>query len=336
MKSLIAVSIAMLVVASVATLHNGRVASAATDDHTAHMMAADLAAPAYAATLSQGMPGFPPSNNSAPARLAASRNHAEWVMIPWGDGGKDSLAAWIVYPPTANAKSPVIVVVHEIFGLTAWVRSVADQAANDGFIAIAPDLMSRARGGASFDSIRSDSAQKISGARFVSSAEKAAGIIASARFAMSQPSAAQKYGVIGFCWGGTSVWVHAINGGTTGYGGGVAFYGSPYAAAPAGSPQGTPAVPIADSLKKITKPIELLSGAKDARIGAMMPAIDSIMKANGKDYYGSNYPGAVHGFVRAQDDPNPRGKDEAEEAANVAALKDAWPRMLAFMRKNLK
>jgi carboxymethylenebutenolidase len=325
----------MLGVATVATLHSGRVASAATDDHMGHMMPADLAAPVYRATLSQGMPGFPPSNNTAPARLAASRNHAEWVMIPWGDSGKDSLAAWIVYPPTANANSPVIVVVHEIFGLTAWVRSVADQAANDGFIAIAPDLLSRARGGASFDSIRSDSATKISGARFVSSADKSAGIIAAAKYAMSQPSAAQKYGVIGFCWGGTSVWVHAVNGGTMGYGGGVAFYGSPYASAPAGAPRGTPQTPDADSLRKITKPIMLLSGSKDPRIGAMMPAIDSIMKSMGKDYYGQNYPGAVHGFVRAQDDPKAT-PDEAEEAANVAALRDAWPRMLAFMRKNLR
>jgi carboxymethylenebutenolidase len=334
-KSLIAVSAVLVGAAAVATLQHGRVASAATDDHMGHMMAADLAAPVYTATLSQGMSGFPPSNNSAPARLAASRNHGEWVMIPWGDDKKDSLAAWVVYPATANTKSPVIVVVHEIFGLTAWVRSVADQAANDGFIAIAPDLLSRARGGASFDSIRSDSAQKISGGRFVSSADKATGIIAAARYAMSQPSAAQKYGVIGFCWGGTSVWVHAVNGGTTGYGGGVAFYGSPYAGAPAGSPQGTPQTPIADSLKKITKPIMLLSGSKDPRIGAMMPAIDSIMKSMGKDYYGMNYPGAVHGFVRAQDDPKAT-RDEAEEAANVAALKDAWPRMVAFMRKNLK
>jgi carboxymethylenebutenolidase len=335
LKRLVGVSIAIVAVATAATLHRTRVADAAGDEHMAHMMPADLAAPLGGASLSQGMAGFPPSNIAAPARLAASRNHAEWVMVPWGDGGKDSLAAWIVYPPTANAKSPVIVVVHEIFGLTAWVRSVADQVANDGFIAIAPDLLSRARGGASFDSIRSDSATKISGARFVSSADKAAGIVAAAKYAMSQPSAAQKYGVIGFCWGGTSVWVHAINGGTTGYGGGVAFYGSPYAGAPAGSPPGTPQTPIVDSLRKITKPIMLLSGSKDPRIGALMPAIDSIMKSLGKDYFGRNYEGAVHGFVRAQDDPK-TNRDPAEEAANVAALKDAWPRMLEFMRKNLK
>ena len=333
LKRILAVSAAIIGIATVATLQRGKVASAATDDHTSHMMAADLAAPAYAPTLSQGMPGFPPSNNAAPARLAASRNHAEWVMIPWGDGKNDSLAAWVVYPPTANAKSPVIVVVHEIFGLTAWVRSVADQAANDGFIAIAPDLMSRARGGASFDSIRSDSATKIQ--RIPTSAEKAAGVIASAKYAMSLPSAAQKYGVIGYCWGGTVVWIHAVNGGTTGYGGGVAFYGAPYAGAPAGSPQGTPQQPLADSLRKINKPIMLLSGAKDARIGAMMPAIDSIMKAAGKDYFGRNYEGAVHGFVRAQDD-HKATPDPVEEAANVAAMKDAWPRMLEFMRKNLK
>jgi carboxymethylenebutenolidase len=338
-RRLIPVSIAIAGIA-VAMTHRTSVVAAAADDHASHMAPADLNAPAYAATVSQGMAGFPPSNNAAPARLAASRNHAEWVMIPWGDGKTDSLAAWIVYPPTANAKSPVIVVVHEIFGLTAWVRSVADQAANDGFIAIAPDLMSRVRGGASFDSIRSDSATRIQ--RGVPAADKAAGIIASARYAMSQPSAAQKYGVIGYCWGGSSVFIHAVHGGTAGYGGGVAFYGAPYTSAPpaaaGGAPAGgppTPASPNADSLKKINKPIMLLNGSKDARIGAMMPAIDSIMKSAGKDYVGINYEGAVHGFLRAQDD-HKATPDPVEEAANVAATKDAWPRMLAFMRKNLK
>jgi carboxymethylenebutenolidase len=78
----------------------------------------------------------------------------------------------------------------------------------------------------------------------------------------------------------------------------------------------------------------LLSGSKDARIGAGMPALDSAMKALHKDYFGKNYEGAVHGFARAQDDPK-ENRDVAEEQANMAAVKDAWPRTIAFLKKQL-
>jgi carboxymethylenebutenolidase len=160
----------------------------------------------------------------------------------------------------------------------------------------------------------------------VSYAERNQGIVAAARYAMSQPSAAPRYAVIGYCWGGGTVWSHAISGGTTGYSGGVAYYGLPYT---------TDGVINADSLAKITKPVMLLSGSKDPRITAAMPAVDSIMKALGKSYVGINYPGAIHGFLRAQDDPTPR-HDVAEEQANLAATKDAWPRTLDFLRRNLQ
>ncbi|HEY9225307.1 MAG TPA: dienelactone hydrolase family protein [Gemmatimonadaceae bacterium] len=296
------------------------------DDHMAHMSAADLAAPRAVATESQGIAGLPPSNNSALARINASPRHGEWVKLAWEPGSKDSLMAWIVYPSTSNAKTPVVVVVHEIFGLATWVRGVADQVAADGFIAIAPDLNSRVRGGPSTQELSGDSARKIISG--VNMAERNKGIIAAAKYAMSQPSAAPRYAVIGFCWGGQTVFGHAVDGGTNGYAGGVAFYGAfPYSAN---------GQPNADSIAKIKAPVMLLSGSKDARIGASMPAIDSMMKAAHKNYFGKNYEGAVHGFVRAQDDPKTPTRDEAEEQANVAALKDAWPRTLEFLRKNLK
>lgn len=292
------------------------------DEHMAHMSAGDMASPAVAPA-AQGNPALPPSNNAAAARLAASPRHAEWVKIAWEPGSSDSLMAWVVYPSTSNAKTPVVVVVHEIFGLSTWVRGVADQVAADGFIAIAPDLISRVRGGPSPTELSGDSARKLIAG--VSTTERNRGIIASARYAMAQPSAAPRYAVIGYCWGGSTVWAHAVNGGTTGYAGGVAFYGLPYM---------NGAVPNADSLAKITKPVMLLSGSKDQRIGAAMPAVDSAMKAMGKSYVGINYQGAIHGFLRAQNDPKAQ-RDEAEEQANLTATKDAWPRTLEFLRRNL-
>jgi carboxymethylenebutenolidase len=297
--------------------------SVPADEHTAHMSAGDVVAPRAGGAGGQGTAGLPASNNAAAARVAASPRHGEWVKLAWEPGSADSLMAWVVYPSTSRAKSPVVVVVHEIFGLSTWVRGVADQVAAEGFIAIAPDLVSRARGGPSTAELSGDSARKL--IQSVNTTERNRGIAAAARYAMAQPSASQRYGVIGYCWGGTTVWAHAVNGGIPGFGGGVAFYGSPYLNGP---------TPIADSLAKIKVPVMLLSGSKDQRIGAAMPAIDSTMKALKKSYVGVNYEGAVHGFLRAQDDPK-QTRDEAEEAANLAATKDGWPRTVAFLKTNL-
>lgn len=299
------------------------------DEHMSHMAAGDMAAPAAVSNGGQGIAGLPPSNNTAAARLKASPRHAEWVKVAWEPGSNDSLMAWIVYPSTSRPRTPVVVVVHEIFGLSTWVRGVADQVAAEGFIAIAPDLNSRVRGGPSTEELSGDSANKL--IRGVTVAEKNKGITAVARYAMSQPSAAQRYGVIGYCWGGSAVWGYAINGGVNGYSGGVAFYGLP-PMTPA-SPE-SPSVPVKDSLSKITKPVMLLSGSKDGRITAGMPSVESMMASLGKTYTGKNYEGAIHGFLRAQDDPKAT-RDPAEEAANLAATKDGWPRTVEFLKKNL-
>jgi len=299
-------------------------ASSSADDHVAHMSASDMAAPSTSGSGSQGTVGLPASNTNAAARVKDSPRHAEWVKVAWEPGSSDSLMAWVVYPSTSRTKSPVVVVVHEIFGLQTWVRGVADQMAAEGFIAIAPDLLSRVRGAPSSEELSGDSARKL--IQGVNSTERNKGIIAAARYATSQPSAAQKYGVVGYCWGGATVFMHAVNGGTTGFSGGVAYYGLPYM---------TGAVPNADSLAKIKVPVMLLNGSKDARIAAAMPAVDSAMKTLGKKYSAQNYEGAVHGFLRAQDDPKAT-RDPAEEAANLAAAKDAWPKTVAFFKQNLK
>ncbi len=297
--------------------------ASAADDHTAHMRAADLAAPSRGtgSSMLQDRPGLPASNANAEARLKASPRHSEWVKIAWEPGSADSLMAWVVYPasPNSRAKAPVVVVVHEIFGLSTWVRGVADQVAADGLIAVAPDMLSRIRGGPTSVELPGDSARKIIGG--VNAAERNRAIIASANYAMMQPSAQQKYGVIGYCWGGQTVFMHAVNGGVKGFSGGVAFYGLPYTSG------GTPASATAAA-------VPLLNGSKDARIAAAMPALDSIMKALKKNYSGTNYEGATHGFLRAQDDPKAT-RDPAEEAANLAATKDGWPKTIAFLKKNM-
>lgn len=310
----------------------------APDEHMAHMSSAELAAPPAPEAgrpALQGVPGIPASNNHAAARLAASNRRGEWVKIAMEPGANDSLMAWVVYPGTSG-KAGVVVVVHEIFGLSTWVRNVADQLAADGFIAIAPDFLSRMRGGPTSIELTGDSARRLIGG--VSFSERNRIIDAAANWAMTQPSANPKYAVIGYCWGGSTTFGHAVHGGVKGFSGGVAFYGAPFAAGgrPATATEpAVPAMPVADSLARISVPIMLLNGSKDARIGAMMPALDSMMKAMGKSYTGINYEGAVHGFLRAQDDPRQQNPDAAEEQANLAASKDAWPKTISFLKKQL-
>jgi carboxymethylenebutenolidase len=312
--------------------------SPAVDDHAAHMNAADLRVPAITrpgTNTSQGVSGIPASANTAAARLAASPRHGEWVKFAVGEGTPDTVMAWIVFP-SSRTKAPVVVVVHEIFGLSTWVRGVADQVAADGFIAIAPDFLSRVRGGPTTVELASDSATKIIGG--VNSAERNRIISAAASYALMQPAAEPRYAVIGYCWGGGTTFMHAVNGGVKGFAGGVSFYGNIYTTGGSRATASAAAVPASvnvDSVAKISVPTMLLNGSKDARIGATMPALDSIMKSLKKDYSGTNYEGAAHGFLRLQDDPRAM-RDEAEEVANLAAAKDAWPKTIAFLRKQLR
>src|SRR6185503_3435387 len=97
---------------------------------------------------------LPADAANARARLSASPRHGEWVMIP---AGADSVRAWIVYPER-KTKAPVVVVVHEIYGLSPWIRAVTDQFAAEGFIAIAPDLLLSMNLTDSTDSVPSDQA----------------------------------------------------------------------------------------------------------------------------------------------------------------------------------
>jgi carboxymethylenebutenolidase len=313
------------------------------DDHAAHMTPADRMAPSTASSDQPGTPGIPASNATAAARLAASPRHKEWVKVAWEPGSSDSLMAYIVYPVT-NRKAPVIVVIHEIFGLSTWVRGVADQLAADGFIAIAPDLISRVRGGPSTEELPGAEASRL--IREVSNAERNKGISAAANYAMMQPSAEQRYGIVGYCWGGSTTFGYAVSGGVKGFSGGVAYYGAfPYTTGGQAATATTAAVPASingDSLARIRVPLMLLNGSKDMRIAAQMPALDSAMKANKKSYAGTNYEGAIHGFLRAQDDPRALRQNETdstivtkERADNLAAAKDAWPKTIAFFRKSL-
>lgn len=271
----------------------------AADSHSV----ADHATPAGSVAVPQTQ-GLPADASGATARLSASPRHGEWAMIHTGDG--DSVRAWVVYPERST-KAPVIVVVHEIFGLSSWIRSVADQLAADGFIAIAPDLLTMKNLPDGPDSVLAPLAT--AAIRTLDPARVQRQLDAVGQYGMSLPSAEKKYGIVGFCWGGGISFAHAVH--SPSLGASVLYYGV--------SP------PTAD-LASVNAPVLGLYGGSDARVDATIPPADSAMRALGRTYQHVIYPGAGHGFLRQQ---------SGMDGANLAAARAAWPATLAWFRKYL-
>src|SRR3954471_21691290 len=76
----------------------------------------------------------------AKAALEKSPRHREYVPLKHGDR---TVQAFVVYPEVSQ-KAPVIVLIHEIFGLSDWAKLMADELAAKGYIVIAPDLLTGA------------------------------------------------------------------------------------------------------------------------------------------------------------------------------------------------
>ena len=251
---------------------------------------------------------LPAGATTVAARLSASPRHGEYVMIARTPGGTDSLRAWVVYPQRRD-KAPVVVVLHEIFGLSTWVRGVADQLAADGYIAVAPDLLSGKYTLAAGDTILQASASAL--IRTLTPDDVQRDIARSAEYGMAQPSAQQRFGVVGFCWGGSTSFNTAVRAHPR-LRGAVVYYGT----APAALTE----------LTNVKAPVIGFYGENDARVNATIPATDSTMKALKKSYESNILAGAGHGFLRQQDGQN---------GANLTAARAAWPKTLAFFQRTL-
>jgi carboxymethylenebutenolidase len=281
-------------------------------------LALTIAALAWACTSRMGVPpgaagssapaqgGIPAGAAEVQARLAASPRHGEWAMVSAGPG--DSVRAWVVYPERRD-RAPVVVVVHEIFGLTSWIRGVADQLAADGFIAIAPDLLSGKNlpTGPDGDPVRDSATAAI---RTLDVAAVQRRLDATARYAMALPAALPRYGIVGFCWGGGVSFAHAVH--APGLGASVVYYG---------------VSPATASLAKVRAPVLGLYGENDARVDATIAPADSALRALRRTYEHQLFPGAGHGFLRQQDGAN---------GANLQAARAAWPRTVQWFHRYLR
>lgn len=264
----------------------------------------DRTAASVASTVEINDTTLPPNAENAVARLDASPRHGEYVMIPVKGG--DSLRAWVVYP-SRSTKAPVIVVIHEIFGMSSWVRAVADQLSAAGYITVTPDLLTNQHLPGAPDHVSMQDG--IVAVSKLNPADVQRDIDAAASYGMARPAALPKYGVVGFCWGGGVAFQHAVHSPTLSAV--VVYYGT------------SPATP---SLASVKAPVIAFYGGNDARVVATIPPADSAMRAMGKTFEHHVYDGAEHGFLRAQNNAN---------GANLKATRQAWPATLAWFRQYL-
>lgn len=234
----------------------------------------------------------------AKARLEKSSRHGEWVDFKSGDR---TIKAFIVYPERKD-KAPVVVVIHEIFGLTDWVRGVCDQLAESGVIAIAPDLLS----GQTYADV--DGARKAISE--LSKERVQADLDATSTYALKVPASNGSLAVCGFCWGGG--WAFDYASMNPKLKAAYSFYGT--------------APDEASKVANIPCQVYGFYGENDARVDATIPKAEELMKAAGKKYEPVIYKGAGHGFMREGEMPN------ANEA-NKKARDDAWMRWKALLKQ---
>ena len=253
-----------------------------------------------------------PAQNWARQQLEKSPRHREWVTV---QANGRNVETFVVYPESKD-KTPVVLIIHEIFGLSDWVQDLADQIAATGYIAVAPDLLSGMgpNGGrtSSFDS--SGVTQAVS---HLPPDQVTADLKAVADHALKLPAARPRLFVAGFCWGGGQTFRFATN--RPDVAAAFVFYGPP------------PSKPStkyidADSISRITAPVYGFYAGNDARIDATIPATTQAMKAAGKRYEPIVYDGAGHGFMRAGEQP---GASEA----NVKARNEAWQRWKTLLKE---
>jgi carboxymethylenebutenolidase len=263
--------------------------------------------------LALGRPGaaqdIPPAEEQAKAALEKSPRHGEWIDVKVPAGGAP-IRTWVVYPERKD-RAGVVLVIHEIFGLSDWIRGVADQLAKEGFIAVAPDLLSgKGPGGGGTESVasRDDVGTLIRG---LTPEETTARLNAVRDWAIKLPSANGRSATAGFCWGGSASFAYAAA--QPGLNAAVVYYGT--------------APPEESALAAIKAPVLGNYGGDDARVTATVAPTKEAMKKAGKSYEARVYEGAGHGFLRQQ---------SGKEGANLKAAREAWPKTLAFLREALK
>lgn len=229
----------------------------------------------------------------AKARLDASPRHHEYVQLK---NGNRTVQAFVVYPEVKQ-KAPVVVLIHEIFGLSDWAKEMADEIAAQGYIVIAPDLLSGSGPNGGGSDAYPDQDARVKAVSGLNPEQVMTDLDAAADYGKKLPAANGKLAVVGFCWGGSKSFAFAAH--RKDLSAAFVFYGT----APA-------------DVSTITAPVYGFYAGNDARVGATVPGTTEAMKAAGKKYEPVTYDGAGHGFMRAGEDPgntNPANKTARDQ-----------------------
>jgi carboxymethylenebutenolidase len=243
-------------------------------------------------------------------RLEDSRRHHEWVDIE--SAGGRTVKTWVVYPEVDKPATTVIVI-HENRGLTDWVRGVADQLAEAGYLALAPDFLSgTAPGGGGTAEYGSEDAAR-NGIGRLPAQQVTADLDAVFKHAKGMPASNKVVAVGGFCWGGGKTFAYATH--NPDIAAAFVFYGS--------APQN------AADYAKIKAPVYGFYGGNDFRITGDVPNIEKRMQQAGKKFEQVTYEGAGHGFMRQGEmttdanNPDPKARDQGWER---------WKKILAELK----
>ncbi|MEM9896516.1 MAG: dienelactone hydrolase family protein [Bacteroidota bacterium] len=239
-------------------------------------------------------------------RLEQSPRHHEWVTINYGDR---SVRSFLVFPEVSE-KVPVVLVIHENRGLNDWARGMADQIAEAGYIALAPDLLSGSgpNGGGTASFANSDAAR--TGIYALDPDQVTADLQANIDYAKEIASGNGKVAVIGFCWGGSQTFRLSTN--TDQITAAFVCYGT--------GPKNE------EDYQQITAPVYGFYGGNDNRVNATIERSKAIMDRLGKRYEPEIYDGAGHGFFRA-------GEAADASEANRKAREEGWRRLKKLLAK---
>jgi carboxymethylenebutenolidase len=241
----------------------------------------------------------------AKATLENSPRHREWVTVKHGDRSVETFVAY----PESKDKRPVVLVIHEIFGMTDWVQDLADQIAAAGYIAVAPDLLS-GMGPSGGRSSSLDQSKAMEAVSHLDPDQVTADLNAVADYGEKLPASTGKLFVVGFCWGGGQSFRYATN--RPDLAAAFVFYGGP---------------PDKDAMARIHAPVFAFFAGNDARVDATIPDATAGMKAAGKTFDPVTYDGAGHGFMRAGEAPDATDP-------NKKARADSWVRLKSLLDKN--
>jgi carboxymethylenebutenolidase len=243
-------------------------------------------------------------------RLDSSPRHHEWVEIKTPKGR--TVHTFVVFPEVKEPAT-VVIVIHENRGLTDWVRGVADQLAEAGYIAIAPDMLSgMAPKGGNTPEFGSDD-KAIQGISKLTKEQVRADLDAVFKYAKEMKAGNGVVAVSGFCWGGGKAFDYAAH--NPKIASAFVFYGS--------------APKEANDYEKIAAPVYGFYGGQDFRITGELPTVSKHMKEFGRRFDPVTYQGAGHGFMRQgemtadSDNPNRKARDKAWER---------WKKLLAALK----